>query len=565
MSKLGKYHLEELLGRGASGEVWKTSHPETKIPLAVKVLRFKEDENSLSSEIIARFLREAEIAASLKHPNIVKVYEVNMHKGTYFIVMEYVNGANLREQLNSRGEAFEQTQLIDICLDVINGLKAAWEKNIIHRDIKPDNIMMDEDGNVKLADLGIAKQLDSEDSLTLTGFALGTPDYISPEQALGRKDIDHRSDIYSLGATLYHLATGFTPFSGTTSIELMMKHAQEPLVHPKLKNAKLSEGFCAVICKMMEKNPCYRYQTYEQLHSDLNAVQCGASLKKLQANLSFDSLIMPKPKKLKKKANLALFLAGLCFLPLIIFICQKIFYNQESLGLQNEKQPVQKELEKDNTINNGLNLYLDSEINGINKFHLPNAFKNHESISLECRLRLNYNSNSLSSIRQTPYFAWKINFTHNYRVGEEAIANYDFGHSSIAIPNDIVLKGLIQANSKTLHLAAVCDGQNKELRFYVNGRFIGNKVFDMTASNLNLRFTYNNTPSGSPFNGYIEEARISSFARYTENFNPVFDFLSDDKTLAIFNFKEATGDTLLDSSGNNNNARVIQGEWVMLE
>ena len=325
MSKIGKYHLEKLLGRGATGEVWLTSHPERKTPLAVKILKFKEDENSFSNEIIARFLREAEIAASLNHPNIVKVYEVNMHKGTYFIVMEYVEGANLREQLRSRGKAFDQTQLIDICLDVINGLKAAWEKNIIHRDIKPDNIIMDKDGNVKLADLGIAKQLNTVESLTPTGYVIGTPEYISPEQAMGKKKIDCRTDIYSLGATLYHLSTGSPPYSGTIAIDVMMKHAQEPLTHPKLRKPDLSEGFSAVICKMMEKNPKNRYQTYDKLILDLEAVKRGASLKKLQADIPFDSLVLPRrgiadKSSFRHKGN-----AKAAALVLFTFIIYKIF------------------------------------------------------------------------------------------------------------------------------------------------------------------------------------------------------------------------------------------------
>ena len=279
----GRYILDYLIGQGSMGQVWKSIHPDLHIPVAVKTFQFSSFDKQSLEDQLKRFYAEAKMISSLDHPNIIKVFEVGTEINSPFIVMEYMDGGSLRDRLEHHPAGLAERELLCIAVDISKALSKAMEYKIIHRDIKPDNILIDSKGNLKLADLGIAKEMDSENSLTLTGQAMGTPHYISPEQIMGKFIPDHRSDIYSLGATLYHLATGVPPFSGTSQLEIMMKHVQDPLIPPQKIKAGLSEGFCAVICKMMEKNPHQRYSGYQHLLKDLEAVKNGAPVSVLEA------------------------------------------------------------------------------------------------------------------------------------------------------------------------------------------------------------------------------------------------------------------------------------------
>ncbi len=294
--KIGDYRLEHLLGKGGMGEVWKSTHKGLNIPVAIKTLLLKDVDEDMRDLTVKRFISEAEMTGSLNHSNIIRIYEVGQDGDRPFIAMEYVEGDDLLVQMKKNGGCLEEGNVIDISLVISGALEVALHNGIIHRDIKPDNILLDRHGNLKLADLGIAKRLNGGESLTMTGCAVGTPNYISPEQAVGDVAVDHRSDIYSLGATMYHLVTGTLPYSGTTPVVIMMKHVQDPLPHPSTLRNDLSDGFCAVICKMMEKNPVNRYQSYADLVHDLNEVKAGAPLEKLIASKVYESLIEPQSK-----------------------------------------------------------------------------------------------------------------------------------------------------------------------------------------------------------------------------------------------------------------------------
>jgi serine/threonine protein kinase len=293
---VGRYPLLRLLGKGGMGEVWLSQHPDLNMPVAIKLLR--QDLAGKSPVHAARFLREARLAAALTHPDIVRVYDAGCDDDTYFIVMEYMDGVTATRLARDAGGRLAPAQALDIVLAVAGALREAARMSIIHRDIKPDNIMITRDGRVKLTDLGIARQFgaDAGPALTRTGVNLGTPHYISPEQAVDMGKVDLRSDIYSLGATFYRLAVGQLPHSGSVALTVMMKHVHEPLPHPRARNTELPDNIAAVICKMMEKRPEARYQTYDDLIGDLTKIKTrNAPVSDLMASQISKSLVLPAP------------------------------------------------------------------------------------------------------------------------------------------------------------------------------------------------------------------------------------------------------------------------------
>ena len=219
-----------------------------------------------------RFLKEARAAARLNHPNIVQIYDFGCVDSVYYLAMEFVDGHSLGTYLK-RGH-FSESESIQIIRHACRALSVAHADGIVHRDIKPDNLMLTSRGDVKLVDLGIAKRLDEDRSLTQTGQAIGTPHYISPEQIRGQRDMDSRADIYSLGATLYHLLTGHTPYPGSSGPIVMSMHLVEPLPDPRRFEASLTEGVCRVVRKMMAKNRDERYPDVYAL--DWTCIACSA-------------------------------------------------------------------------------------------------------------------------------------------------------------------------------------------------------------------------------------------------------------------------------------------------
>ena len=268
--KIGKYPMLSKLGQGAMGQVWLSHNPDLDIPVALKILPRHLVEKEAG--YVDRFVRKARTAARINHSNVVRTYDCGTDDGVNYIVMEYVDGGNLRQLQEMHPGPLPLLQAVDIVIAVARALQEAAVFGIVHRDVKPDNIMLDKRGTAKLADLGLAKVISSDDiEMTRTGVAMGSPKYIAPEQVQDAKDVDARADIYSLGITFYHLVTGALPFSASLSHEMMFKHVEEPLPHPHTKNPDLPEDICRIICKMTEKSPERRYQSADELLVDLNA------------------------------------------------------------------------------------------------------------------------------------------------------------------------------------------------------------------------------------------------------------------------------------------------------
>jgi len=268
--RFGKCLIEREIGRGARSVVYLAWHEGLQIPVAVKVMkRSKAEDDELFSE---RFMREARIAAQLTHTNMVRVYDCGERGDSYYLVLEYIEGESCKDRM-SRAGAFDWQTAVRIVRAVADGLRYASTKGIIHRDLKPENIMIDREGAARVADMGLAKEVTkSQASATADGDVLGTPYYMSPEQVRQPGDVDFRSDIYSLGATLYHMVTGEVPFEAPTPFEIMTMHLNEPVAHPRTKKADLPTALCDVIMRMMAKEPQSRYQSYADLIRDLDSL-----------------------------------------------------------------------------------------------------------------------------------------------------------------------------------------------------------------------------------------------------------------------------------------------------
>jgi serine/threonine-protein kinase len=262
---IGGFRLESWIGSGAMGEVYKARQLSMDREVALKVLRADLVDDA---EHVERFTNEVRLLAKLDHPNIVTAFEAGRHGQYYFLAMTFVSGYNLDECLLERGKLPEK-ETLKVILQVAKALDYAWNRfQMLHRDIKPSNIMIDTTGEVKLTDMGISKRVGEHDGLQ-TGFVLGTPYYMSPEQASGRQDLDFRADMFSLGSSLYHLVTGQFPFTGDTPTAIMLAVINGPLPDPREANPELSAECCAILKRMMAKQRDERYATWDECIRDL--------------------------------------------------------------------------------------------------------------------------------------------------------------------------------------------------------------------------------------------------------------------------------------------------------
>jgi len=262
------YEILDRVGAGAMGTVFKARQKRLSRIVALKVLR---PSLARDTRYVDRLRREARIVAALNHPHIVSGYDLGEEGGYHFFVMEFVEGKSLKGLLAEWG-MFAEARVLEVGIQVARALDHAFQRGVIHRDVKPGNILIDEQGNVKLTDMGLAKG-PADLTLTRDGATVGTPQYISPEQARNPQDVDVRSDLYSLGATLYHMATGQPPFKGDTMAAVITKVLHEVPPAPRDLNPGLSEGLSLVIRKLLAKNLALRYQTPRELLDDLERVQ----------------------------------------------------------------------------------------------------------------------------------------------------------------------------------------------------------------------------------------------------------------------------------------------------
>ncbi|HEV3266494.1 MAG TPA: Stk1 family PASTA domain-containing Ser/Thr kinase, partial [Acidimicrobiales bacterium] len=268
-----RYELNHLIARGGMAEVYRAHDRLLDRPVALKVLF---PELSVDRSFVERFRREAQAAANLSHPNIVPVFDWGEDSGAYFIVMEFIDGRPLSSILKTAGP-LSADRAADIGSHVAAALGYAHKHGVIHRDVKPGNVLITDEGQVKVTDFGIARAINTEESLTQTGAVMGTATYFSPEQAEGI-GVDPRSDIYSLGVVLFEMVTGRAPFLGDTPVAVASKHVRDTPPVPREINASIPPTFEAIILKSMAKDPDHRYATAEELRADLLRFNEGRSV-----------------------------------------------------------------------------------------------------------------------------------------------------------------------------------------------------------------------------------------------------------------------------------------------
>ena len=256
-----RYEVLEKVGTGGMSDVYKAKDHRLNRMVAVKVLKQEFSENAT---FVSKFRVEAQAAAGLMHPNIVNVYDVGEEKSSYYIIMELVNGITLKKYIEKKGK-LSPREAVTVAIQVAIGLAAAHRNHIIHRDIKPQNIIISKEGKVKVTDFGIAK---ASTSNTITSNVMGSVHYTSPEQARGGFS-DEKSDVYSLGVTLFEMLTGRVPYEGDTTVAIALKHIQEPFPDPRELVPDLPYSVQQIVLKCCEKSPGMRYQNMEELASDL--------------------------------------------------------------------------------------------------------------------------------------------------------------------------------------------------------------------------------------------------------------------------------------------------------
>jgi hypothetical protein len=268
---IGGCRLETLLGVGGMGAVWRAHHLGLDIPVALKLMLPIQDIDPNAGQ---RLLREARAAAKLRHPHIVGVLNVGEEAGVQFLVMELIDGQSLQRLLDQRG-TLPVSEAVGLVLQILEALEVTFEHRFVHRDIKPDNILIDARGVAKLADLGLAKQAGGDLNLTQTGVVMGSPFYIAPEQAANSKTADSRADLYALGCVLFHLLVGAPPYGGSTHLEVILNHIRAPLPDLSRLHPRLPVGLDEVVLRLLAKAPEDRYQTPQEARAALAPYAAG--------------------------------------------------------------------------------------------------------------------------------------------------------------------------------------------------------------------------------------------------------------------------------------------------
>lgn len=270
----GRYEIQEIVGIGGMAVVYKAYDKETQKIVAVKILK---DEYLHNDEFVRRFRNESKAVAALDHKNIIKVMDVCFDDDLQYIVMEFIDGITLKAYIDSKG-VLPWKEAVYFTIQILRALRHAHAKGIIHRDVKPQNIMLLENGVIKMADFGIARFSGSE-TKTITDKAIGSVHYISPEQARGEKNIDARTDIYSVGVILYEMMTGKLPFDAENPVSVAIMQLRDEPERPSESNSDIPEGLEEIITKAMQKNPNQRYGSAKEMLDDLQAFKKNPDIK----------------------------------------------------------------------------------------------------------------------------------------------------------------------------------------------------------------------------------------------------------------------------------------------
>jgi serine/threonine protein kinase/Tfp pilus assembly protein PilF len=301
----GRYQIIEEIGKGGMGKIYKAHDTEIKEKVALKLIK---PEISADKKTIERFQNELKFARKIGHRNVCRMYDLNKEEGSYYITMEYVSGEDLKSFIRRVGQ-LPSGKAISIAKQICDGLMEAHRLEVIHRDLKPSNVMIDKEGNARIMDFGIARSLEAK-GITGPGVMIGTPEYMSPEQVEG-KEIDQRTDIYSLGVILYEMVTGRVPFEGDTALTIAVKQKTEEPKDPREFNTQLSEDLNRVILKCLEKDKEKRHQSAGELRTELENIEKG---------IPTTERIIPERKPLTSREITVRFSFKKAIVPALVFI-----------------------------------------------------------------------------------------------------------------------------------------------------------------------------------------------------------------------------------------------------
>src|SRR3954462_4046509 len=295
----GRYRLDAQVGSGGMSTVYRAFDSTLERRVAIKLMH---RDIAADSDQLERFRREARAVAQLSHPHIVGVIDAGEEDGRPYIVFEYVEGETLKDRIRRMGR-LPVAEAIAYAIEIARALGAAHARHIVHRDVKPQNVLIDEEGSAKVTDFGIARSLDDDEGLTADGRVLGTTDYVSPEQALGH-DVNGQSDIYSLGVALYEMLVGDVPFHGENQVAVAMKHVREDLPDVQTRRPEVSAGLAAILDRMTDKDPARRYPDAHAVVEDLEDALAGEAARSGRSTGEATAVIATLPDHHKRRLPL---------------------------------------------------------------------------------------------------------------------------------------------------------------------------------------------------------------------------------------------------------------------
>ncbi|MBA4017762.1 MAG: hypothetical protein C0483_11360 [Pirellula sp.] len=612
---LGEYTILDKIGAGGMGQVFKALHRRMDRMVAIKML---PPSMTKDAPAVARFEREVRAAAKLSHHNIVAAHDAGQANGVHFLVMEYVEGKDLSALVKKNGP-FPVAKATNYILQAARGLEFAHKRGVIHRDIKPANLLLDSEGTVKILDMGLARietdgNVAAQAELTGTGTIMGTVDYMAPEQGMSTKHADARADIYSLGCSLYYLIAGKATYEGETMAAKLVAHHTQAIPDLRTVHPNVSEQLEAVFKKMVAKRIEDRYQTMTEVIADLEqlvansgtvsnpiaatAVFDNQEFSFLQAAVATSKLAKPTKKEPVAKSSggkqppwkntkvlIGAGAAGFLFLLLGVIL---IVRNKDG------KEVARLEVAEGNSVevqpiappsNAAVTSKLTANQNAAGKNAAPVTL-NGTSVdyALDCSdgLAIEVPQSRVSSnapitievtVRPMAIPPQESSNSGLCVVGGIQLKQYSTKRSdrhvwSLVAVSDIKEETTINSQNyvanKTYRLAASSTG--KEIRLFVDGLLVGSQQINGQLSPKPARISIAGLGKESngwfPFDGLIDEVRISKVARYDQDYTPQARLEADEDTLALYHFDEGTGDVLHDSSGKGHNGTIVGTKWV---